>query len=141
MTIFRGINVVSIAVPDLARAKDFYEKTLGLGTPVYDLPDAGWIEFSTGGSSGNLSITTEGYKESSGQRTTLVLETDDCKATCELLRSKGVRCEDPVVVPGFVVFCSFYDPFGNRLQVCSPAPKQSGEAQDGSLLYETMSAP
>jgi hypothetical protein len=53
---FRGINVVSIEVPDPTAAKAFYGEVLGFGAPVY------------------------------------------------------------------VIFCSFYDPFGNRLQMCSPAP-------------------
>ena len=38
---------------------------------------------------------------------------------------RGVRCDDPVVFPGYVTFCSFYDPFGNRLQMCSPAPAEA----------------
>lgn len=122
MAVFKGINVVSVTVPDLGVAKAFYETTLGLGAPVYDLPDAGWIEFSTGGQGGHLAITTEGYQNGSHATTTVVLETEDCHATCDTLRRRGVRCDDPVVFPGFVVFCSFYDPFGNKLQMCSPAP-------------------
>jgi hypothetical protein len=54
--LFRGINVVSISVTDLGRARAFYGETLGLGAPLYDLPEAGWIEFSTGGST-NISVT------------------------------------------------------------------------------------
>jgi catechol 2,3-dioxygenase-like lactoylglutathione lyase family enzyme len=123
MNIFCGVNVVSIAVPDLQAAKDFYQDILGLGEPVHDLPEAGWIEFSTGGRGGNLSITTEGYRDSPDQRTTVVLETGDCRAACAILTGRGVRCEEPVVFPGFVVFCTFYDPFGNKLQMCSPAPE------------------
>lgn len=119
---FTGINVVSIAVPDLDAARAFYGTTLGLGAPEYDLPDAGWIEFRTGGAGGNLAVTRadDGWAPSTG--TTLVLNTDDCHAACAALRARGVRCEDPVVFPGFVTYCSFYDPFGNRLQMCSPAP-------------------
>ena len=41
---------------------------------------------------------------------------------CEAPRARGVRCDDPVVFPGYVTYCSFYDPFGNRLQMCGPAP-------------------
>jgi predicted enzyme related to lactoylglutathione lyase len=52
-----------------------------------------------------------------------VLNTDDCHATCAALRERGVRCDDPVGVPGVVTYCSFYDPFGNRLQMCSPPPR------------------
>lgn len=119
---FRGINVVSIAVPDLERGRAFYRDVLGLGAPVYDLPEAGWIEFGTGGP-GNLALTMapSGWAPSEG--TTVVLDTADCVAACAELRSRGVPCNNPVVFPGFVTYCSFYDPFGNRLQMCGPAPQ------------------
>lgn len=122
MKLFQGINVVSISVPDLDRAREFYSSVLGLGAPVYDLPDAGWIEFTTGSAAGNLALTTAeaGWAPSTG--TTVVLNTSDCAATCAELRARGVRCDDPVVVPGYVTYCSFYDPFGNRLQMCSAPP-------------------
>jgi predicted enzyme related to lactoylglutathione lyase len=119
--LFSGINVVSIAVPDLARAKEFYGTMLGLGEPLYDLPDAGWIEFGTGGP-GNLSVTKapDGWAPSEG--ITAVLNVPDCREAWRTLRDRGVRCDDPVDFPGFVTFCSFYDPFDNRLQICSPLP-------------------
>jgi predicted enzyme related to lactoylglutathione lyase len=122
MGLFKGINVVSISVPDLEAARAFYRDVLGLGEPVYDLPEAGWIEFATGAPGGNLSVTRAepGWAPSAG--ITVVLNVGDCKAACEALRARGVRCEDPVTFPGFVVFCDFYDPFGNRLQMCSDAP-------------------
>lgn len=121
---FSGINVVSIAVPDLDEARRFYGDVLGLGTPLYDLPDAGWIEFGTGGATGgNVAVTRAEDGWQSGTGTTLVLDVDDCVAACAELRRRGVRCEDPQTFPGYVTFCSFYDPFGNRLQMCSPAPE------------------
>ena len=121
MSLFKGINVVSISVTDLNRAREFYRDTLELGEPLYDLPEMGWIEFNTGAESGSLSVTLahEGWQPSTG--TTIVLNTDDCYQTCEILRQRGVRCDDPVDVPGFVIYCNVYDPFGNRLQVCSPS--------------------
>lgn len=120
--LFGGINVVSISVTDLDRARDFYGGTLGLGAPVYDLPEAGWIEFGTGGEGGNLSVTLaeEGWRPSTG--TTVVLNVEDCNEAVAELRRRGVECDDPIVFPGFVTFASFRDPFGNRLQMCSPAP-------------------
>ena len=121
MSLFRGINVVSIAVPDLERGRAFYRDVLGLGTPLYDLPDAGWIEFGTGGS-GNLALTAAPAGWAPSEGTTVVLDTENCGATCAALRARGVRCDDPVVFPGFVTYCSFYDPFGNRLQMAGPAP-------------------
>ena len=119
--LFRGINVVSLSVRDLDRAREFYRDVLGLGPPVHDLPEAGWIEFATGGG-GNLAITCvpAGWTPATG--TTVVLDTADCAAACRALRDRGVRCDDPVVFPGYVTYCSFYDPFGNRLQMCGPAP-------------------
>lgn len=52
----------------------------------------------------------------------MALDVADCFAAVEQLRYRGVRCEDPTVFPGFVTFASFYDPFGNRLQMRSSAP-------------------
>lgn len=120
--IFRGINVVSISVTDLDAARSFYRDTLGLGEPLYDLPEAGWIEFSTGRERGNLSLVPAEPGWAPSMATTLVLDVDDCHAAVAELRRRGVRCDDAQVFPGFVTFASFYDPFGNRLQMCSPAP-------------------
>jgi len=122
MGLFRGINVVSISVTDLNAGRTFYRDVLELGEPEYDLPEAGWVEFRTGLANGNLALTRAepGWMPSTG--TTVVLNVEDCHAAVDTLRSRGVRCEDPQVFPGFVTFASFYDPFGNRLQMCSPAP-------------------
>lgn len=122
MQLFQGINVVSISVTDLERARLFYRDTLGLGEPLYDLPDAGWIEFSAGADGGNLSLTMAeaGWEPSTG--TTVVLNVRNCQAAVDELRCRGVACGEPVIFEGHVVFASFHDPFGNRLQMCSPAP-------------------
>ena len=125
---FKGINVVSISVTDLDKAREFYRDVLGLGEPIYDLPDAGWIEFASGGPSGNIAVTKAEYDWQPSTGTTLVLNVEDCHNACTELRRRGVNCEDPVVFPGYVTFCSFYDPFGNRLQMCSPAPSEKDEA-------------
>jgi len=123
MKLFSGINVVSVSVTDLNSARDFYRDVLGLGPPLYDLPEAGWIEFSTGGDGGNLSVTRAPPDWIPSQGTTIVLNVDDCNSAVTELRRRGVVCEDPTVFPGFVTFASFFDPFGNRLQMCSQDPK------------------
>ncbi|HEY9422767.1 MAG TPA: VOC family protein [Thermoanaerobaculia bacterium] len=121
MKLFRGINLVSISVPDLDAARVFYRDVLGVGAPVYDLPEAGWIEFESCSTAGNIAVTSaeSGWAPSTG--TTVVFNAEDCHVTCAELRQRGVSSEDPLAFPGYVTFCSFYDPFGNRLQMCSLA--------------------
>ncbi|WP_206185438.1 VOC family protein [Sphingosinicella sp. CPCC 101087] len=118
---FRGINVVSVPVTDLDLARRFYGETLGLGMPLYDLPDVGWVEFGTGVDGGNVAVTTAGAEGAGAPGATIVLNVDDCAAAAAELRARGVRCDDPETFPGYVTVASFYDPFGNRLQICSPA--------------------
>src|SRR5690606_30619918 len=93
MTIFQGINVVSISVADLDAARIFYRDTLELGEPVYDLPEAGWIEFSAGTASGNIALTRAEAGWQPGFGTTVVLNVEDCRASVETLRRGGVRCD------------------------------------------------
>ena len=54
--------------------------------------------------------------------TTIVLNVDSCADAVAELRKRGVRCDDPIGIPGMVTYASFYDPFGNRLQMCSDPP-------------------
>jgi predicted enzyme related to lactoylglutathione lyase len=124
MQLFTGINVVSISVRDLSKARAFYGTVLGFGEPVYDLPELGWIEFKSGASYGNIAVTLaeKDWQPSTG--TTLVLNVADCHAACAELRQRGVQCDEPVTVPGFVIYCNFYDPFGNRLQMVSNTPEE-----------------
>lgn len=119
---FQGINVVSIPVTDLEAGRDFYGRVVGLGEPLYDLPENGWIEWAAGGAGGNLSITPAppGWTPAV-TGVTVVLNVEDCEAAVAELRRRGVRCEDPTRFVGFVTYATFTDPFGNRLQICSPA--------------------
>ncbi|MBA3867654.1 MAG: VOC family protein [Anaerolineae bacterium] len=122
MALLQGINVVSISVPDLDKGRDFYSKVLEFGEPIFDLPDAGWIEFKLGTNAGHISLTKaeDGWQPSSG--ITIVIDTEDCYATCKALRERGVKCDDPIGIPNMVTYFNFYDPFGNRLQGCSAPP-------------------
>jgi predicted enzyme related to lactoylglutathione lyase/uncharacterized damage-inducible protein DinB len=145
MQLFKGIHVVSISVTDLDLAREFYGNVLGLGAPVYDLPEMGWVEFNGGASYGNIAVTLAETGWQPGTGTTIVFNTDDCYKTCATLRAKDVRCDTPVDVPGYVIYCNFYDPFGNRLQMCSPSPaavESPGEAQARRLehVYEQIAA-
>jgi predicted enzyme related to lactoylglutathione lyase len=123
MPLFTGINVVSIPVADLEDARRFYGDVLELGRPLYDLPEAGWVEWASpvpGGGNVAVTLAEPGWQPTAG--TTIVFNTADCHAAVTALRARGVRCDDPVVFPGFVVYATFYDPWGNRLQMASAAP-------------------
>lgn len=119
MSLLKGINVVSISVTDLDKGRDFYRNVLELGEPVLDMPDLGWIEFKFPAQTGHISLTKaeDGWKP--GDSITIVMDTTDCYATAKTLRERGVKCDDPIVIPDTVTYVSFYDPFGNRLQACS----------------------
>jgi predicted enzyme related to lactoylglutathione lyase len=119
---FSGINVVSIAVPDLTAARAWYMETCGLGEPEFDLPEYGWIEFRTGGA-GNLALVPAPESWEPNTNVTIVLNTADCFETHKEFVERGIRCDEPVVFEGYVTYCSFYDPWGNRLQMCSDSPK------------------
>ncbi len=117
MSLFPGINVVSIEVPDLQEARRFYGEVLEFGEPSYDLPDFRWIEWRLPEKPTGISITTAGEGWQPHHNVTIVFDTDDVYAMREKLMAKGIRCDEVVSVPGVVTYCSFYDPFGNKLQM------------------------
>jgi predicted enzyme related to lactoylglutathione lyase len=121
MQLLKGINVVSLTVSDLAKAKLFYSDVLGFGAPNYDLPDAGWIEWNSGNDA-HFSVTPAEEAFTPSHHTTIVFNVDDCHTAVAELRKRGVRCDDPVGIPGMVTYASFYDPDGNRLQMASAPP-------------------
>lgn len=123
MKLLRGINVVSISVPDLEQGRAFYRDVLGLGEPIYDLPQLGWVEFSAGAEGGNIALVAAEAKWQPSFSTTVVLNVENCHAAVSELTSRGVSCDEPVTVAGFVTFANIRDPFGNRLQICSDAPE------------------
>lgn len=121
MHLFKGINVVSLTVSDLARAKVFYSEVLGLVTPVYDMPEIGWIKWRTGNDA-NVAVTLAQTSFTPSIHTTVVFNVDDYHAAVAALRNRNVLCDEPIGVPGVVTDASFYDPDGNRLQMCSAPP-------------------
>ena len=122
MKLLGQVNVVSVTVTDLARARAFYGTTLGLGDPWFDSEEMGWIEWGADGRAGNLAVTLPRDGATPGGGTTPVLDTADASALHRALQQRGVRCEPlEVVAGGLLVCCTFHDPDGNRLQAISPA--------------------
>lgn len=122
MKLLKGLNVVSLTVTDLARARDFYSNVLGLGQPWFDDESLGWIEWGERGKNGNIAVTLARDDSRPGGGITPVFNTDDCRVLLAELRRRGVRCEESVDVPGLLTYCTFYDPDGNRLQAISDPP-------------------
>ena len=125
MSIVKGINNVSLHIVKWEEAKRFYSETLGLGAPAFCVDEFGWCEYGAEGAT-HLALNrwndpTPPSREGGG---TIVLEVADCPAAVAELRAKGVRCEDPIGIPGMVTYATFYDPEGNRLQLAGMPPAQ-----------------
>jgi catechol 2,3-dioxygenase-like lactoylglutathione lyase family enzyme len=122
MSLFKNVNVVSIAVSDWEQAKKFYGEVLGW--PVAFASDEfGWIEYGREGEA-HVSISLWRGPEPLPPRvgsTTLVLTVDNAEETVRHLRAQGVRCDDVETIPGMVSYGAFYDPEGNRIQFASVA--------------------
>ena len=124
MSLFKSVSVVSYHVTDWEKAKKFYQETLEW--PInYVSDEAGWIEFGFENKT-LLAISRwdgpEPIPPMLGGATAVLDVTDAYKATDEL-RSRGVKCEDVVEIPGMVCYGTFYDPEGNRIQFASEPAK------------------
>ena len=113
----RGIDVVSYNVSDFERAKKFYSETLGLPIAA-QMDGVGWIEY---GFPNHTHLALNAWQGPgsvpTGGGATVIFGSQSVRATVERLRAKGVRCDDAVEIPGMVIYASFYDPDGNRLQI------------------------
>jgi len=123
MSLFRNVNVVSITVADWEQAKKFYTEVLEW--PVaFASDEAGWWEFGRENEA-HVSIgrwDRPGPVPSHEGTTTLVLTVDDAHEATRQLRARGIRCDDPMTIPGMVTYGGFYDPEGNHIQFASMEP-------------------
>jgi len=118
-----AVHHVSINVPDVAAALDFYTDVLG-GSLRSDRPDFGfggaWIDL--GGS--QLHLLEAAAPPVLGQH--FAIQVDDLDATVAELRGRGVDVGDPSPVgPGLQTFVA--DPAGNTVELyqlveAAPAP-------------------
>jgi len=110
-------------VTDLARARSFYEKQLGLKpATVWEQEGHGWIEYELG--DGCLAIANgfgENWKPSS-EGPTIVLEVDDLKAAVGDLKAAGVRFKlEPTEFPPCHLAIA-QDPDGNQIGLHQKKP-------------------
>ena len=126
MSLFKNVNVVSLYVTDWERAKKFYDDVLGWPVAWSD-DNFGWREY---GRDGEAHVSINKWEPDEGHATrppveggaTIVFTVDDAQKVTDELRKKGVRCDDPVAIPGVVIYGTFYDPEGNRLQFAQSTP-------------------
>lgn len=118
MSYFKNIQVVSVNVRDWEGAKAFYSRVLEW--PVaFGADEYGWVEYGFENET-HLAISRwESTDPIPTSGTTPVFTVEDTVAVTQALRAKGVRCDDPVTIPGMVTYGTFYDPEGNRIQFAS----------------------
>jgi len=120
MSLFKNINVAYVYVRDWEAAKKFYSETLGWPL-VFSSDEIGWCEFGVENAT-HFAINRLDEKDpdpGEGSRVTLTFKVEDVRAVTAELRARNVRCDDPVHIPGVVLYGTFYDPEGNRFQFVS----------------------
>ena len=124
MPVLKQISIVNYDVTDWNKAKEFYGHTLEL--PLFNsADDFGWCEF---GGKDQVHLAISHWRGPDPLPPTngggiAIFNVEDAVAAVAELRRRGVKCDDPVAVPGMVTYAQFYDPDGNRLQLAGPPPK------------------
>jgi predicted enzyme related to lactoylglutathione lyase len=119
----KNVFYTSVLVSDQDRALDFYTNVLGLEKRVEN-PTPDGPRFLTVGVEGDefmlvLWPGTPGQAEPALGRVpaSITIETDDCRATVEELRARGVEFLSDVLEFPWGYVAQFADPDGNVLQV------------------------
>ncbi len=120
--LFKNINVISYNVSNWEQAKKFYSETLGLGAPAFLGDEFGWVEYG-GENETHIALNRSDSLPNGSGGATVVFAVDDAFKVIEELRARGVKCEDPVTIPGMITYATFYDPEGNKLQLAGPPPQ------------------
>jgi catechol 2,3-dioxygenase-like lactoylglutathione lyase family enzyme len=122
MSLLGKMMLVSYNVVNWEQAKKFYGETLGMPMTFGD-DKFGWFQYGPQDGAQiaiNLWRGPEPVPPREGGGIA-VFEAPDVRKTVTELRARGVRCDDPIVVPGMVTYATFYDPEGNQLQLAGPA--------------------
>jgi predicted enzyme related to lactoylglutathione lyase len=105
-------------VVDLARARDFYENTLGIKVGnIYEHPGGSWVEYDLP-QGGCFAITTlaQGVKPSATSGGSIAFEVEDLKTMLEDLKKKNVKLAmDTLVTEGVCSMAVILDSEGNAI--------------------------
>ena len=136
---YGSINISHVFVFDQDEALDFYVDKLGLelGADI-DFGPMRWLTVRVPGEPGREILLEvpgpPGMDEASGAQIrelvskgatgfTFGLTTDDCRATYETLKSRGVEfTEEPTEQP-YGIDCGGRDPFGNHFRIAQLHPQ------------------
>ena len=122
MSQFQNVNVAYHYVNDWDRAKKFYDEILGW--PVaYSDDNIGWREYGMDNAT-HIAIqkATEGDQGKPGLGSTITFLVESVDKTQAWLKSKGVKVDEVLVIPGVIKVGTFFDPEGNRMQFVEPQP-------------------
>jgi predicted enzyme related to lactoylglutathione lyase len=87
-------------VTDMARARRFYEETLGLRLARREVREFEWVEYDLDGGTFALTNLTEGGAPSGDAGGSIAFEVQNVDQMVEQLRSKGVRIKlEPLSTP------------------------------------------
>lgn len=103
-----------LPVGNMAEAKAFYEKILGL-KPKFDFPESGMAAYSVGDE--EPAIILKDVRKFPDGKPTIWFEVEDARAEAEALKARGiVLLSEPFRIrTGWAA--EFEDPFGNRLGI------------------------
>ncbi len=131
---FKEITHSRVFVNDQDEARDFYVEKLGLEVSAdVDLEVMRWLTVKVPGSSHNVLLeqsdasfrdpaSAEQIKElmSKGDACMFILETDDCHATFDDLKAKGVEIIEEPTERFYGTDGAVRDPFGNHIRITEP---------------------
>jgi catechol 2,3-dioxygenase-like lactoylglutathione lyase family enzyme len=115
-----GVDFVSVPTRDLAAARDFYEKVLGLEpSSVWQRPgeEALGAEFENGTVTIALIACEQIGIEFSPNKVPIALRVDDVAAARAELKARGVEFEGDIIDSGVCHQAFFLDPDGNALDL------------------------
>jgi predicted enzyme related to lactoylglutathione lyase len=104
---------VTVPVRDVERARRWYARMLERDDADLE-PDEGIVEFELAGCWVQLAEGEPGSTD-----WVLRIGVTDLVAERDRLRALGIDVDEPVEVPGVVVYCDFSDPDGNQLSLYS----------------------
>lgn len=130
-----GISISNVYVLDQDEALDFYVGTLGL--EVREDQNFGpmrWLTVMVPGDPAHAILLEKpgppSMDEATGEKLRELITkgaagwvgfyTDDCRKTCEDLKSKGVEFTQEPVEQDYGIDCGLRDPFGNQIRIAQP---------------------